>query len=97
MNDSLKIPKIFFYSSLISLLYFWEIVYWSYYPPASTAVIRFFGELLTIPMFILVLLNFFYSTIRMVKKRHLKINIATFIFSLFSILFLIIVTINQMN
>ncbi|RKE92333.1 hypothetical protein BXY80_2252 [Ichthyenterobacterium magnum] len=97
MESSYSTQKILLYLSLFSLVYFILIVYWSYSPPNSTNTIRFIGELLTIPMLMLIIFNFIYALFQILKKRKTKIFITILALNLVSIVFLIIVTINQLN
>lgn len=92
MKSADRFTGVLFYVSIISLVYFILIVFWSYYPPKSTGALRFFGELLTIPFLLLILFGFGYSLISVMKKRYVKISLLTLGINLVSILFLIGIT-----
>lgn len=80
------------YASFFSFIYFIYLVYISYYPPVNKGIIqivRFVGELLTIPLLLFLIFSFFYSLIKLFKKQQTKIFATIFIINLFTLIFFI--------
>ena len=77
-----KLARIFLIFSIVIFFYFSLLVYWSYYPPESTGVIRFFGELLTIPLLLMLVVNLISSIVFVFLNKYRKINIIIFTLSL---------------
>lgn len=92
---TVKLYKLLLYLGLISLVYFSYLVYISYFPPNSTDMIQFIGELLTIPMLIFLLFSFFYSIAQVFKKVALKQYLLVFIVNTITLLLLLVITLIQ--
>jgi hypothetical protein len=77
MKNTYKIITALLVLSIFSLIYFILLVYWSYNPPESTGMIRFFGELLTIPLLLIVpsniIISIYYITKKLLVGRNLII------------------------
>lgn len=95
MNTATRIVKSAFYLSIICLIYFSLLAYWSYYPPKASGTLQFFGEMLTIPLLLGLIFSFFYSLIQLIRKQNSQTNLVTFGLSLGTITMLIVVTVLQ--
>lgn len=88
MIYSRRIANLQLLFSVLALAYFTLINYWYYYPPESTGAIRFFGELLTIPLLLVAIFNLISSIFFAIKKKFVTKNIIIFLLSLVSIILL---------
>ncbi len=79
--------KIFLYIAIVCLIYFSLLVYWEYNPPASTGLIQFIGELITIPLLLFLIFSIIYSLIQAFKKGSDRTYIIVFICNLITVLF----------
>lgn len=58
--------------SLFCWIYFGYLVYISVYPPASTNIIQFVGELVTIPLLLFVVFTVIFSVVGILRKQNTK-------------------------
>lgn len=72
----------------------------AYYPPDAEVIIqiiRIGGELLTIPVLLFILFSFFFSLIQLIRTKDAKRYLVLFIINTVTILFLVIITIIDLN
>lgn len=90
-------PKILLYVSIFSFLYFMFLIYISYFPPLKMDIIRVFGELITLPLLIIVFFSFVYGLVKMLKKVNVNFYVPIFVLNFCTIIFLTIITFIQMD
>ncbi len=81
--------------NIFSLIYFLVLAVISYYPIQIT-LFEVVAQIITIPLILFLLFSIGYCTIRFLKKERRANLISSFMLSLISILFLVILTIIQM-
>jgi|GEM_PF-2326274 heme O synthase-like polyprenyltransferase len=91
-----KLEKIILLSNSVSLIYFAILAVLSYYPIDSEAL-QVVGEILTIPLFFVILLSFFYALLKLIRKEKTRNVLPIFIVSVISLVFLVTLTIIQLN
>lgn len=91
-----KLEKIILLSNSASLIYFAIFAVLSYYPIDSEAL-QVVGEILTIPLFFVILLSFFYALLKLIRKEKTRNVLPIFIVSVISLVFLVTLTIIQLN
>lgn len=75
MKNQTILEKLLLYIGFFNILYFSFLIYVSDYPPKGTVVIhiiRFFGELLTIPLLLIVIFSFFFGLVKLFQKDQAK-------------------------
>lgn len=86
--------KSFLVASIFSFCYFVFLVWMSYHPLNNETmidIVRFFGELLTIPLILFLLFMFIFSLIKVIKKENNYRLI--FVINLITIVILVLTTI----
>lgn len=91
-----KLEKIILLSNSASLIYFAILAVLSYYSIDSEAL-QVVGEILTIPLFFVILLSFFYALLKLIRKEKTRNVLPIFIVSVISLVFLVTLTIIQLN
>ncbi|MCY1529085.1 hypothetical protein D3C87_45470 [compost metagenome] len=83
---TLTLYRLLLYVSLFSLVYFMYLVYIFYFPLKDEGVMRFVGELITIPLLLFTVFAFIFSLYKIIRKTEIKkylivfmLNIATII------------------
>lgn len=93
MNSSV-LQKGLLYTGLFSLVYFLLLAYSSYALSASSGLLQFLGELLTIPLFLILLFSFFYSSVKFLKAKEKNYK-SVFIINSITLAFIIAITFVQ--
>ncbi|MFA7449181.1 MAG: hypothetical protein WCY77_12175 [Weeksellaceae bacterium] len=91
-----KLERIILLLNIVSLIYFAILALLTYYPIDSNAL-QVVGEILTIPLFFVILLSFFYALLKLIRKEKTRNVLPIFIVSAISIIFLVILTVIQLN
>ena len=94
--DKYYIEKVILYINIFALIYFSFLAYLSYYPIELT-LFNVIAQLITIPLLLFLVFSFGYCLYRLIKKEARKNLILSFILSITSISFLVILTIIQMS
>ena len=94
--DKYYIEKVVLYINIFALLYFSFLAYISFYPIELT-LFNVIAQLITIPLLLFLVFSFGYCSYRLIKKEARKNLILSFILSITSISFLVILTIMQMS
>lgn len=77
------------------MLYFFFLVYNSYFPVEHAGFLQFFVELLTIPFLLVLLFSFFFSLVKLVKKEQWKEYALIFTINLATVLMLVYATVAE--
>lgn len=88
------VPKTLLFLSVFSLLYFLYIGYLSFYPPTDFHVVRFIGELLTLPLLLFVLFGILFGAVQLFRKVYTNFYSGIVLLNLTTAIFLTIITVN---
>src|SRR5690242_5521170 len=100
MKNQNIIEKVLLYIGVFNTIYFSFLIYSSYHPPKGTTAIhimRFFGELLTIPFLLIILFSWFFSIFKLFQKGQTRKIIIIFCINLMLILGLLCETIHELT
>lgn len=98
MKNAFSIKKWLLYIGLFSLAYFIFLIYLSYFPlKTGEGFIQFTGELITIPLLLIMLFSFAFSIFKIFKGDKSKAYVLIFTINLISILLLAYITYLQIR
>lgn len=89
LNNTQFLRKILLIFSIFSFFYFLSLIYISYYPAVvGVGFIQILGELLTIPLMVILLCSFVISLIKIFKNENRKGFISVFCVNLITVVLL---------
>lgn len=98
MKNAFSIKKLLLFIGLFSLGYFMFLIYLSYFPlKTGVGFIQFTGELITIPLVLIMLFAFGFSIFKMFKGDKVEAYLLIFSINLISILLLAYITYIQIT